>query len=338
MQYMQRALELAQNGFSTVSPNPMVGCVIVHNGEIIGEGWHQKYGEPHAEVNTIASVKEQSLLAESVMYVTLEPCAHFGKTPPCANLIVEKKIPHVVVCNLDPNPLVAGKGIQILKDAGIKVETGILEADGLWLNRRFFTYITKQRPYIILKWAQTLDGFVARENFDSKWISGSFSRKIVHKWRTEEDAIAVGKNTALHDNPQLTSRDWQGKNPVRIVFDKRLELNASLHLFDKSVKTFVFNEIEAKSDGLLEFIKIDYNNLGAEFCKVLFENKIQSVIIEGGSATLQYFINQNLWDEARVFTSPVTFEKGILTPQFKGELISSDNIENDTLSVYLNKR
>ena len=214
--YMHRALELARNGAGKVSPNPMVGCVIVHNGTIIGEGWHQQFGGPHAEPNAIAAVNNQELLKDATLYVTLEPCAHFGKTPPCAHLIIEKQIPRVVVCNLDPNPLVAGKGIKLLKDAGIEVKTGILAQEGAFLNRRFFTYINHKRPFIILKWAETADGFVARENYDSKWISNALSRKLVHKWRTEEDAILVGKNTALYDNPQLTSRDWEGKNPISV--------------------------------------------------------------------------------------------------------------------------
>lgn len=333
--FMQRALQLALNGFGKVSPNPMVGCVIVYDNKIIGEGYHQIYGGPHAEVNAINSVKDKSLLAKSTLFVTLEPCSHYGKTPPCANLIVENNIPNVVVCNHDPNPLVAGKGIQILKDAGIHVEIGVLEKEGLWLNRRFFTFINIKRPYIILKWAQTNDGFVARENYDSKWISSTLSRKLVHKWRTEEDSILVGKNTALYDNPQLTSRDWQGKNPTRIVIDKNLELSSDLHLFDQSIQTICFNCLKNQEDNSLKFIKIDFKNLAYEILSSLYELKIQSLIIEGGSATLNEFISQNLWDEARVFTSNNNFEKGIAAPILNHELYSTEKVDQDILSLYI---
>ena len=334
--YMHRALELARNGAGKVSPNPMVGCVIVHNGTIIGEGWHQQFGGPHAEPNAIAAVNNQELLKDATLYVTLEPCAHFGKTPPCAHLIIEKQIPRVVVCNLDPNPLVAGKGIKLLKDAGIEVKTGILAQEGAFLNRRFFTYINHKRPFIILKWAETADGFVARENCDSKWISNALSRKLVHKWRTEEDAILVGKNTALYDNPQLTSRDWEGKNPIRIVIDKNLDLPQHLYLFDKSVKTICFNTFKSSQGSLLDYQKVDFNILGQEVVNCLFQQHIQSVIIEGGSATLQYFIDANLWDEARVFVAPVNFEQGIKAPKIKGTLVSETTIATDTLRNYTN--
>jgi diaminohydroxyphosphoribosylaminopyrimidine deaminase/5-amino-6-(5-phosphoribosylamino)uracil reductase len=222
---MSRALELARLGFGKVSPNPMVGCIIVCEGKIIGEGFHQQYGGPHAEVNAIHSVKDKTLLKQSTVYVTLEPCAHYGKTPPCAKLLVEHLVKKVIISNVDPNPLVSGKGIEILRSAGIEVETGLLEQEGLELNKRFFKSIRENAPYIILKWAQTADGFIARDDFDSKWISNKISRKLVHKWRSEEDAILVGKNTAKYDNPTLNVRDWVGKDPLRIVIDHELVLD-----------------------------------------------------------------------------------------------------------------
>jgi diaminohydroxyphosphoribosylaminopyrimidine deaminase / 5-amino-6-(5-phosphoribosylamino)uracil reductase len=228
---MQRAIQLAKLGLGNVAPNPMVGAVIVYNDIIIGEGYHQKYGEAHAEVNAINSVKNKELLNESTIYVSLEPCSHYGKTPPCANLIVENGIKKVVIGCSDPNPLVAGNGIKILIEAQIEVIDNVLEKECIELNKRFFTYINKNRPFIILKWAQTANGFIARENFDSKWISCEESRMWVHKWRAEEAAILVGKNTAKYDNPSLTVRDWNGKNPLRVVLDYHLELPLTHHLF-----------------------------------------------------------------------------------------------------------
>ena len=327
--YMQRALDLAQNGKGNVSPNPLVGCVIVYENKIIGEGWHQKYGEAHAEVNAILSVNDKSLLPKSTLYVTLEPCAHFGKTPPCTHLIINNKIPKVVICNTDPFEKVAGKGVELLKNAQIEVITNILEHKGKWLNRRFFTFIEQKRPYIILKWAQTANGFVAKENFDSKWISNTLSRKIVHKFRTEEDAILVGFNTALYDNPKLNSRDWQGKNPLRIVLDKNLALPQQHYLFDKSIPTICFNSV--KNDKLfnLDYIHIDFNILEESILQHLTAINIQSIIIEGGSATLQRFIDKNLWDEARVFEGTKSFENGIKAPIMP-------TISNNTFSLESN--
>ncbi|RIW18407.1 bifunctional diaminohydroxyphosphoribosylaminopyrimidine deaminase/5-amino-6-(5-phosphoribosylamino)uracil reductase RibD [Algoriphagus lacus] len=332
--YMRRALELAEWGRGFVSPNPMVGCVIVHQGKIIGEGYHQTYGAAHAEVNAILSVDNQELLKESTAYVTLEPCAHWGKTPPCANLLVEKGLKKVVIAAVDSNPLVGGKGIEILKNAGIEVETGVLEKEARWHNRRFFTQIEKQRPYVILKWAQTRDGFVARENFDSKWISNTQSRQIVHKWRAEEDAILVGKNTALHDNPSLNVRDWIGKDPVRIVLDSNLRLPSDLHLFDGSIPTICYNSIKNEILNNLEFV-----NLGPDFSvkamlSDLNHRKIQSLLIEGGSLILQKFIQAEVWDEARVFTSKTTFERGISAPVLHQNPQETLSIGEDILQVY----
>jgi diaminohydroxyphosphoribosylaminopyrimidine deaminase/5-amino-6-(5-phosphoribosylamino)uracil reductase len=332
--FMQRGLELALLGVGYVSPNPRVGCVIVHDGKIIGEGWHQKYGESHAEVNAINLVKDQSLLSQSTLYVNLEPCAHFGKTPPCANLIVEKKIKKVVIANVDSNPLVGGKGIQKLKEAGIEVQTGVWERQGRELNKRFFTFIEKQRPFIILKWAQTADGFVAQSNYESKWISHDLSRQFVHKMRSEEDAVLVGTKTASHDNPQLNVRDWSGRNPVRIVIDRFLRLPDSLHLFNGSQPTLVYNLLKREEHSNLIFVRIDEEDFIQHLVQDLYARKIQSVIVEGGAQTLQLFMNANLWDEANVFISDRTFGKGIAAPVIHGKLVSSSALGEDKLNIY----
>jgi len=334
-QYMSRALELAKLSRGHVSPNPMVGCVIVHDGKIIGEGFHQKYGEAHAEVNAVNAVKDESLLPESTAYVTLEPCAHHGKTPPCADLLVSKNIKRVVLACRDSFDQVDGKGIDKLEKAGIAVSVGILEKEALELNRRFFTSIQKERPYVILKWAQTTDGFVARSNYDSKWISNSHSRQLVHKWRTEEDAILVGKNTAIHDDPSLTAREWNGRNPIRILLDSNLEVYRKSALFNSDAPTLIFNAIKDEKENNLEWIKTDMNNPWSVLRK-LHERKIQSVIIEGGSQVLNSFINENCWDEARVFISNQTFEEGIKAPEIGLTPFSKETIFDDQLLTYRN--
>jgi diaminohydroxyphosphoribosylaminopyrimidine deaminase/5-amino-6-(5-phosphoribosylamino)uracil reductase len=336
--YMQRALDLAQLSRGSVSPNPLVGCVIVHNNVIIGEGRHEKYGEAHAEVNAIASVKDQSLLKGSTVYVNLEPCSHFGKTPPCADLLVKHQIKKVVIANIDPNPLVSGKGIQKLKDAGIEVITGVLEAKGNELNKRFFTFLERKRPYIILKWAETADGFIARENFDSKWISNEHSRQLVHKWRSEEDAVLVGTATALHDNPALTVRDWSGRNPTRIVLDRYNRLPKTLTLFDGQQQTICYTVSKSESQENLEFVKLNESSFQHSLLEDLAKRNIQSIIIEGGATTLQQFINSALWDEARVFTSDKEFGSGIAAPQFNGNLTATESVFNDTLAFYIPKK
>lgn len=332
--YMQRALELAIRGQGRVSPNPMVGCVIVKDEQIIGEGWHQRYGEAHAEVHAIASVEKEDLLIGATVYVSLEPCAHFGKTPPCANLLVEKKVGRVVVACTDPNPLVAGKGLAILENAGIEVAIGCLEKQAQVLNKRFFTYITEKRPYIILKWAQTADGFVARENYESKWISHAWSRQVVHKWRAEEDAILVGYQTAKHDDPSLTVRDWSGKHPLRIVIDKNLDLSHDIRIFDGSVPSICYNGLKDQEANNLVYKKVSHTHTLQDIVSDLYERKISSLIVEGGSRTIQAFTEAGLWDEARVFISPVTFEKGIKAPKCRGSLIESMNIGPDLLQLW----
>lgn len=335
--FMLRALELAQNGVGFVSPNPRVGCVIVHDGKIIGEGWHQRYGGPHAEVNAVASVADKNLLSEATLYVNLEPCSHFGKTPPCADLLIQHRVKKVVIANVDTNPLVGGKGIEKMRHAGIEIATGVLEKEGRALNKRFFTLIEKQRPYIILKWAQTADGFIAQENYESKWISGDLSRQRVHKWRSEEDAILVGTKTAAHDNPQLNVRDWTGRNPVRVVIDRFLRLPSRLHLFDGTQKTICYNVLKHEEHPNLSLIRLDEENFITQLIADLGKRGIQSVIVEGGAQTLQFFISLNLWDEARVFVSTRRFEKGIAAPLLKGHTPKAEQLGQDQLLVYTNE-
>ncbi|GGF34875.1 bifunctional diaminohydroxyphosphoribosylaminopyrimidine deaminase/5-amino-6-(5-phosphoribosylamino)uracil reductase RibD [Echinicola rosea] len=332
--YMLRALELAELGRGHVSPNPMVGCVIVHEDTIIGEGYHMKYGGPHAEPNAVNSVKEQKLLKEATVYVTLEPCAHYGKTPPCAILLAEKQVKKVVIAAVDSNPLVGGKGIKILQDTGIEVLTGILERPARRLNKRFFTSIEKKRPYVILKWAQTLDGFIARPNYDSKWISNSYSRQMVHKWRAEEDAIMVGTKTAHFDDPKLNVRDWQGEPPLRIVLDKQLTLDKNLHLFDQSIPTICYNLVKDETVNNLAYVKLKEHFGIEDILSDLHHRKVQSVIIEGGSYLLQKFIQSELWDEARVFTGNKTFKSGISAPKLKQIATEKYDIMGDCLEIF----
>jgi diaminohydroxyphosphoribosylaminopyrimidine deaminase/5-amino-6-(5-phosphoribosylamino)uracil reductase len=310
-----------------------VGCVLVHEGNIIGEGYHQQYGGPHAEVNAIASVTDPKLLTDATAYVSLEPCSHWGKTPPCANLLVEKGIKSVVVATLDPNPIVAGKGVKLLEQAGISVQLGLLEQEARWQNRRFFCQQEKHRPYLILKWAQTQDGFIARENFDSKWISGTQSRQLVHQWRAEEQAILVGKNTALHDNPRLNVRDWTGSDPIRVVLDSKLELPTDLHLFDQQIPTLIYTTQKSEKLTNLEWVKLPQISLEALLAD-LHARQIQSVLIEGGSHTLNQFLAAGLWDEARVFTAPIEFERGIAAPQLTQTPAESHAIGQDQLDLY----
>ncbi len=329
---MHRALELARLGFGAVSPNPMVGCVIVHQGQIIGEGFHRQCGGPHAEVLAVESVKDKALLKDATVYVTLEPCSHYGKTPPCADLLVKHQVKRVVISNIDPNPLVSGKGIAILQKAGIEVETGLLENEGAELNKRFFKSIIDKKPYVILKWAQTADGFIARPDYDSKWISNEFSRKLVHKWRSEEDAILVGKNTALYDNPMLNVRDWHGRDPLRLIIDKKLELDHSLHLFRQDIPTVVYNCRNSEKVHNLEWVLLPESDFLPALLDDLFHRDIRSVMIEGGSLTINSFVKAGFWDEARVFTAPLSFGEGIRAPQLTNavydgeEKISGDRI------------
>jgi diaminohydroxyphosphoribosylaminopyrimidine deaminase/5-amino-6-(5-phosphoribosylamino)uracil reductase len=332
--FMQRALDLARLGIGQVSPNPRVGCVIVYEGKIIGEGWHKRFGEAHAEVNAIHSVENKALLSASTVYVNLEPCSHFGKTPPCADLLIQHKVRKVVIANRDSNPLVSGRGIEKLKQAGIEVEEGVLEKAGWDLNERFFTAIEKNRPYIILKWAQTADGFIARENYESKWISGEESRQLVHRWRAEEDAVLVGTKTASHDNPVLNVRDWSGRNPTRVVIDRFLRLSEKLHLFDGSQRTICYNLLKHEEHPGISLMRLAEENFIPLLVQDLVKQKIHSVLVEGGAQTLQLFISHQLWDEARVFQSPRLFENGISAPTLPGKIVSVSPIGVDRLTIF----
>ncbi|SRX55605.1 Riboflavin biosynthesis protein RibD [Aequorivita sp. CIP111184] len=339
---MLRCIQLAKNGLGTTYPNPLVGSVIVHNDIIIGEGWHYKAGQPHAEVNAIKSIENKQLLKEAIIYVSLEPCSHFGKTPPCADLIIEKGIKKVIIGSLDPNPKVAGRGIKKLMEAGCQVIVGVLENECDGLNKRFFTFHHKKRPYIFLKWAQTIDGFIApktetRNETKPVWITNEFSRQLVHKMRAEEQAILVGTNTVLQDNPSLTAREWAGENPVRIVIDRDIKIPQDLSVFDTSSKTIIINENENNTSENLDLEKIDFSkDIPQQICEILFRRNIQSVIIEGGAKTLQSFIDANLWDETLVFNGGISFGEGIKAPTFKGMLISDKNIKNDSLRIFKN--
>ncbi len=329
--FMRRAMQLALLGKGKVSPNPLVGCVIVTDGVIIGEGWHREYGGPHAEVNAINDVSDKTLLTRSTVYVSLEPCSHFGKTPPCADLLISHRAKKVVVANLDSNPLVAGTGVKKLRDAGTEVVTGILANEGREMNKRFFTFMEKKRPYIILKWAQTADGFIARENYESKWISNELSRQLVHKWRAEEDAILVGTRTASHDNPSLTVRDWTGRNPMRIVLDRFLRLPQTLRLFDGTHSTLRYNVLKHEESPRLTLMRQDEPEFINNVVSDLWRRRIQSVIIEGGAATLSFFIERGLWDEARIFHSQRAFHKGIAAPHVPGRTILRERVDSDML-------
>lgn len=327
--YIKRCIELAKNGLGTTYPNPLVGSVIVYNNEIIGEGWHRKSGEPHAEVNAINSVKDKSLLSKSTIYVSLEPCSHFGKTPPCCDLIIANKIPNVVIGTIDPFAKVAGTGIKKLIEAGKNVTVGILEDECNELNKRFFTFHNKKRPHIILKWAESQDGFIApltKEKKEPVWITNEFSRQLVHKWRSEEQAILVGTNTVIEDNPSLTTRDWSGNHPIRIVLDQNNRISKESHIFDNQVKSITITK---------ENINFN-NNIALEITDFLFNEGIQSVIIEGGRQTLQTFIDANIWDEAQVFRGEIYFKSGTKAPTISGENSKKEKILNDELLTFFN--
>lgn len=318
--YMRRCFELAKKGLGNVAPNPMVGAVIVHNDKIIGEGYHRKYGEAHAEVNAVNSVKDKSLLKDSTIYVSLEPCSHWGKTPPCAKLLVESQFKRVVISNFDPFPEVSGRGIKMLRDAGIEVVTGVLEKEGYEINKRFFTFHTKHRPYIILKWAQSNDGFIAGKGGKQVMISTEETRRTVHRWRSEEMGILVGSNTAILDNPSLTVRYWHGKNPTRIVLDRELRVPKENKVFDKSAPTLLFTTKEAT--GYPENVKIIKMNTCQqqfdieEVMTELYNQKIQSVIVEGGKQILESFLKLHLYDELRIETNKnLMIGEGIKAPR-----------------------
>ncbi len=339
--FMHRCLELARLGMGDVAPNPMVGCVVVHNGEIIGEGYHQKFGEPHAEVNAIRSVRDPELLAHSTLYVSLEPCAHFGKTPPCCDLIIEKQITRVVIGTVDPFARVAGKGIERMKDAGINVQVGVLETECRELNCRFFTFHEKKRPYIILKWAQTLDGFIDTDRTETThptWITNALAKRLVHKQRSEESAILIGTNTAQCDNPSLTVREWTGSQPLRLVIDRTARLDERLHIFDGKMPTWVFTGIVRPDQENLKFITLNFGqNIIPQMLSALHERNILSVIVEGGCELLTSFLEMGLWDEAFVYTGNQFFGKGVAAPRISGDVMGYEVLDECKLHVIKKK-
>ena len=327
--YIERCIELAKNGLVKAMPNPSVGALIVYKNQIIGEGFTSAYGGAHAEVNAIRSVKDKSLLEKSTLYVSLEPCSHHGKTPPCCDLILDYKIPSVIIGTVDSNEKVAGNGIKKLIEAGVNVTVGILEKECRASNIRFFTFHEKKRPFIILKWAESQDGFIAPKTKNEQkpvWITNEFSRQLVHKWRSEEQAILVGTQTVIDDNPKLNVRDWTGKNPTRIVLDQNNRIPKESHIFDNQAKTIVLSSSE-----------IDYGeNIAIQIANILFQNQIQSVIIEGGRQTMQTFIDENLWDEARVFRGELFLEKGIKAPVLQSKWTERQFILDDELLIFKN--
>jgi diaminohydroxyphosphoribosylaminopyrimidine deaminase/5-amino-6-(5-phosphoribosylamino)uracil reductase len=321
LKYMYRCLQLAQLGVGYVAPNPMVGAVLVYNDEIIGEAYHHRYGEPHAEPNAIYSVVDKELLKQSTLYVNLEPCSYYGQTPPCADLIVKYQIPRVVIGTLDPNPKVAGRGVEILQNAGIEVIVGVLEDECRELNKRFFIFQEQKRPYILLKWAQTKDGFIDKKRKDNSEspliISNNFTQKLTHQMRSENQSILVGINTVLLDNPSLTVRHWSGKSPIRIAIDRQGLIPSDYNLMDGSALTIIFTEIEKQNQKNVEFVKINFEtNILPAILRKLYERNIHSVLVEGGAQLLNSFIQLGWWDEANVEISPQTIVDGVLAPAF----------------------
>lgn len=344
---MRRCIDLAKNGLGQTYPNPMVGSVIVKDKKLIAEGWHQKAGEPHAEVRAIQNLKDHKLIKDSTLYVNLEPCSHFGQTPPCADLIIDKGFNKVVIGTADPFAQVKGRGIQKLISNGCHVTLGVLEKECLDLNKRFITFHQKQRPYIILKWATSADGFLSPfiygkdNNHNPAWLTSIYAKQLVHQWRSEEQAIMVGTHTVIMDNPALTTRLWQGKNPTRVVIDKNLKLPKTAKIFSKSAKTLIFTQNSPSRkdiDNHNEYIKLDFTKpLLPNLLKALYKKGLQSLIVEGGLFTLQSFIDQNLWDEARVFRSPQKLKKGTRAPIFSHQISRSKKISEDNLFIYKNE-
>ena len=339
---MQRCLQLAAMGAGYTAPNPMVGAVLVYEDRIIGEGFHGQYGGPHAEVNCINSVTKEDLplIAKSTLYVSLEPCSHFGKTPPCTDLIIEKKIPAVVIACKDIYAAINGRGIEKLQAAGVNVTVGILEKEALELNKRFFTFHEYHRPYIILKWAQSIDGKIANADHSRVFISNEYTNRLVHKWRSEEAAILVGTNTALLDDPALTARLWPGNDPTRLVIDMGLKLPSTLQLFDGKVKTIVFNALKHTTVEKLSYYKLDKGeDMLQQLLTGLYEQQLISVVVEGGAKLLQSFINEGLWDEARVIgNGQLTIGNGVDAPVLtNADLRSEEKLLTDQIAYYFKR-
>ncbi len=341
---MQRCLELARCGEGLTSPNPMVGAVIVYKDKIIGEGYHHKCGEAHAEVLAIRSVKDKWLLKSATLYVNLEPCSHYGQTPPCSDRIIAEEIPRVVIGAADPNKLVAGKGIEKLKSAGIQVTQGVLEPECYYLNRAFFTFHTLDRPYIMLKWAQTIDGFIDKSRHSGQsphmnWITGKSLKALVHRWRAAFDAILVGTRTVIHDDPELTVREWTGKNPLRLVVDEHQILPENIKLKDQQQETIIFSRKPGNNSHNLRFVTLDFDSpLMSQILDYLHSQNIQSLMVEGGQMVLNSFIETGLWDEARLLSGNLLFHNGLRGPQVPGMVVSIDQVENDRLVHVINDK
>ena len=337
---MQRCLQLASYGSGHVAPNPMVGCVIVVNNKIIGEGYHKNFGGAHAELNAIHNVVNKELLRESTVYVSLEPCSHHGKNPPCVDLLISNNVKQVIIGCRDSNPLVSGKGIDRLKRAGIAVIEGVLEKECRNLNKRFFTFHERQRPYVILKWAQTLDGYIDRvreqEQLGVNWVSSETTQSLVHKWRSEEQSILVGRNTIINDNPSLTVRSYNGQNPTRIVIDSQLQISGDLKVYSDEAPTLVFNRIKNDRRDSVEWIKISETST-SKILEELYKRGISSVFVEGGSRTLQYFIVDNVWDEARVIVGNTRFNEGVKAPIINKIPVDSFTFGEDKVYIYWRK-
>lgn len=339
-EYMMRCLKLAQNALGYVRPNPMVGAMLVHNDRVISEGWHHYYGAAHAEVNCLENVapEDAHLIPECTMYVNLEPCAHYGITPPCATRLISEKIKRVVIANTDPFNEVDGRGIAILREMGIEVITGVLEKEGYWLNRRFFCSHVSKRPYIILKWAQSTDGFIGTVERGRAKITGQESQRLSHRWRNHEAAIMVGFATALNDNPQLTARLHKGRQPLRIVIDRDLQLPLTHNVFKDDAATWILNRRHETISGNVHFIRLNFDDLLPSLLERLREARILSLVVEGGAQLLASFINAGLWDEARVFTGPGLLGAGVAAPVLTNEIDAfSSEHGKDNLHVYTNK-
>ena len=340
--YMHRCLELAKSGAGNVAPNPMVGAVLAHEGRIIGEGYHKEYGKAHAEVNCIDNVgdEDRKFISASVLYVSLEPCSHYGKTPPCTNLIIRKKIPKVVIGCRDPFKEVAGKGIEKLHDAGVEVTVGVLEKECKTLNKRFLTFHTQHRPYIILKWAQTANGKIGNFSSERLFITNEFTNRLVHKWRSEEMGILVGTNTAFFDNPELTNRLWNGNSPVRLIVDMHLRLPSALKIFDERQPTIVFNTLQHEDGKKTKYYQVtDDVSIVHQILNGCYQSNIQSIIVEGGAKLLQSFIDEGTWDEARIITNETLHvENGLHAPELTNCTFAlSENIFSDRIDYYYNK-
>ncbi|MDZ4752772.1 MAG: bifunctional diaminohydroxyphosphoribosylaminopyrimidine deaminase/5-amino-6-(5-phosphoribosylamino)uracil reductase RibD [Flavobacteriales bacterium] len=336
--FMRRCLQLASNGVFSAAPNPLVGAVIVCNDLIVGEGFHTAFGKNHAEIEAFNNVKDKSLLQQSTLYVNLEPCSHHGKTPPCVEAILKQGIPRVVIANIDPFPKVRGNGISILKENGVEVIEGVLAEEAAFLNRRFFHFHKNQKPYVILKWAESQDGFMdARRNGEQgiNWISGPEAKKLVHTWRASEQSILVGSQTALNDNPSLTVREVSGKNPLRIVIDRNLVVPNDSKIFSNESETIVVNDKLSKTNDTIEWVKFDFSeNVIDQLLSLLFERNIISIIVEGGARTLVHFIDEDKWDEARVITGNIFLEQGLSAPELKYFPVLLEKSGSDTIRYF----